>query len=260
MIGILDSGIGGITALKELMRLLPDESFIYLADEAHRPYGNRSRGEICRYSASALSFFAQNGADAALLACGTASSLALDFCKRSFAFPVYGVTEPAVHAALQATKSKRIAVAATEATVKSESFERLFRRYAPDADIFPLACAPLVTLAEDGALPEQAYSTVCKCLAPICEKKPDTLILGCTHFSILQNVIATYLPHTTLIDSGKEAARVLAAEYVSRKKSDRRRAPRVRIFTTQDTVSFSRRTAELFGEKVRVYRCDPHII
>ena len=257
MIGVFDSGIGGITALKELLRLMPQESYVYLADEAHCPYGIRSRTDICRYAAAAVSFFTEKGCDRVLFACGTASALALDFCRKSFTVPIYGVIDPAVQAAAAASQSRRIAIAATEATVKDGRYETLLRRYAPDASVFAIPCAPLVPLAECGARQEEVFAAVKSCLAPLRHAKPDVLILGCTHFSLLQNAIRTYLPGIILIDSAVHGAKALHAEYISPK--NKKSAPSLRLYTTKDRATFSRRASAILGTKVTVHEV-PHSI
>lgn len=248
MIGVFDSGLGGLTALRELSRLLPDGDFIYLADTAHLPYGKHSRGDICRFSARALSFLGEQGADAVLLACGTASSLAYDFCKRYFTFKIYEVIEPSVLAAVSSTKSHRIGVAATEATVKSGIFPRLFKKYDPACELTEISCPSLVSLIESGEDTDTVcYDAVRECLLPLLARKIDTLILGCTHFALLKPAISAFLPSVTLIESGKEGAFALYEERTGTLPAAEplRRGPRIRLYTTGDAEALSRRASAL---------------
>lgn len=249
MIGVFDSGIGGLTALGELMQLLPHEDFLYFADEAHRPFGALPRIDVCRHTAAALRFFEEQGCDRVLLACGTASALAMEFCKQNFTFPLYGVIEPTAEEAAVCSRNRRIAVAATEATVKSGAYERALRRTCPDAQLFPIACAPLVALAERGADGEECYRAVATALSPLRAQKPDTLILGCTHFSLLSRAIHTFLPHTALIDSGKAGARRLAEEYQAPPRGPRR-GGRLRVYTTQNSQEFTERIRAILNKRI----------
>lgn len=257
MIGVFDSGIGGVTALKELLRLMPQESYIYFADEAHCPYGIRSRTDICRYTAAAVSFFTEKGCDRVLFACGTASALSLDFCRKNFPLPIHGVIEPTVQAAAVASKSRRIAIAATEATVKDGRYETLLRLYAPDATLFAIPCAPLVPLAECGARQEEVFAAVKSCLAPLRYAKPDVLILGCTHFSLLQSAIRAFLPDITMIDSAAQGAAALCAAHTPLK--NKKGTPSLHLYTTKDRATFSRRASAILGKKVTA-RQAPHSI
>lgn len=264
MIGVFDSGLGGLTALKELSDLLPEEGFLYLADTAHLPYGKKTSGDICRFSARAVSFLTDMGADSVLLACGTASSLAFDFCKRYFTCELYEVIEPSVLAAVRATKSRRIGVAATEATVKSGIFPRLFQRYAPDCLVCEAGCPSLVTLSEHGECADtHSYDAVRKSLAPFLCDKVDTLILGCTHFALLSPYIHALLPSVTLIESGKEGARALFDNTQSGKAGARKHlkgAGALRIFTTGDAERLSVRASFLLQRRVRAEKINQDII
>ena len=259
MIGVFDSGLGGLTALKELCALLPFENFLYLADTAHLPYGERTRGELCRFSARAVSFLHEKGASAVLFACGTASSLAFDFCKRYFTFPLYEVVTPSVLRAASLSKSRRIGVAATKATVESGVFRRLFGKYAPDCTLFEVCCPSLVSLSEEGdGCDIVRYDAVCSSLLPLKNKKIDTLILGCTHFALLRPAITALFPSVSLIESGKEGALSLA---------ETREAPsttvnggRIRLFTTKDERTLSVRASELLGRGLKAEKIDPDII
>ncbi len=264
MIGVFDSGLGGLTALKELLTLLPDEKFLYLADTAHLPYGKKTRGDVCRFSARAVSFLKEMGADTVLLACGTASSLAFDFCKRYFTCKLFEVAEPSVLAAVCATRSRRIGVAATEATIKSGVFPRLFQKYAPDCMLSEACCPSLVSLAELGERDDNAsYDAVRESLAPFVRDKVDTLILGCTHFALLYPYIHALLPSVALIESGKEGARALIESVrgnAAQGGTHRQSAISLRLFSTGDAECLSQRASLLLQRRVRAEKLNQDII
>ena len=265
MIGVFDSGLGGLCALKELCALMPEDSYLYLADTAHLPYGKRPRGDICRFSARAVSFLREQGADCVLFACGTASSCAFDFCKRYFAFELYEVVEPSVLAAVRATQSRRIGIAATEGTIKSGLFPRLFKKYDPACELTQLCCPSLVSLIESGECRDTAcYDAVRECLSPFAQSKVDTVILGCTHFAFLKSAISTLLPSATIIESGKEGAKnlfearnsgIFSAAYASGKV-----LPKLRLYTTGNASALSARASSLLGRKVIAEKINQDII
>ena len=250
MIGVLDSGVGGLCALKTLRRLCPEEDLVYLADTAHLPYGEHARGDICRYTARALCFFLSEGVDRVLLACGTASALALDFCRHSFPFPVFGVLTPAVLAAARATVSRRIGVVATRASISCGAYERLLHRYAPSANIFSCPAPDLVSLAEagDGDL-EKIYKVIGASLCPLREAGIDTLVLGCTHFSLLKEGFSAFFPGVKLIDAATIAAEDLVSTYFPRHERGR-----LRLYATQDEQHLALRANAVLGERVRAKR------
>lgn len=211
MIGIFDSGVGGLCALREARRRLPDCDFLYFGDTGRLPYGTRSPDTVIRYSMQALRFLRAQGAERALAACGTVSSVALGRLERARILPVSGVVEPAVRAALRATRNRRVAVLGTAATIESGSFERALRRHG--VLTAGVACPLFVALAENGLTdPRDAAvrSLAARYLAPLRGFGADTVILGCTHFPLLRRAIGAALPGVTLIDSAREASCYLA--------------------------------------------------
>ena len=213
MIGVFDSGLGGLTALREAQRLLPDHDFVYFGDTGRVPYGTRSPETITRYAAQSLRFLHGQHADAVLAACGTVSSVALDRLQRDYFFPMVGVVKPAASAAAAATRNGRIGVIGTGATIASRSFEKRLKALDDTIETMGVACPLFVSLVENGFIAEDddiALPAVRRYLAPLQEFGIDTLILGCTHFPLLADVIRRVLPDVTLINSGQEAARELA--------------------------------------------------
>lgn len=213
MVGIFDSGLGGLTALKEAMALMPDCDFVYFGDTGRVPYGTRSPETIRKYAAEAMRFLSECGVDAVLAACGTVSSVALDSLTKDFDFPIIGVVNPAVRDALSATKNKRIAVAGTGATIRSGTFEKLLKSADAKIETIGIPCPLFVPLVENGFIESENEVTRLvaeKYLAPVREFGADTLILGCTHFPIISDIISSVLPGVTLINSGRSAAVELA--------------------------------------------------
>ena len=211
-IGVFDSGVGGLTAVRCLRRLLPGEDIVFFGDTARVPYGSRTPQEIHRFARENLAFLRSFGARAVLAACGTISAIALDDLQDA-GIPVCGVLLPAVERAVQVTRSGRVGVIATPASIGSGGFQRALR--ARGCDVTANACPQYVPLAEQGRvrpgdpLVEQVTAEY---LAPMREAEVDTLILGCTHFPLFREVIAAYLGEgVTLVDSSAEAASALAA-------------------------------------------------
>ncbi|HIW72840.1 MAG TPA: glutamate racemase [Firmicutes bacterium] len=208
-IGVFDSGLGGLTAVRELMRLLPGEDIVYFGDTGRVPYGNRSRETLEKYARQDCRFLLGKNVKRIIAACGTVSSVAPHVLK---ALPVRatGVVELAAEAAARITRNKRIGVIGTQATIHSGSFERHIRDRLPDAAVFPQACPLFVPLVENGWIgrdDEVALLTARRYLMPLKAAGVDTLILGCTHFPLLAPLIGDVMGDgVALIDSGREAA------------------------------------------------------
>lgn len=210
MIGIFDSGLGGLTALKVLHRLSPGEELTYFGDTGRVPYGTRSAATIIKYATQDASFLLSQGVDAILVACGTASTTALKHLQATLPIPVIGVVEPAAKAASRVTKNGKIAVIGTPATIRTGAFEVALQAIFPSLTVISRPCPLFVPLVEAGFTAVDCEITRLTCehyLAPIRESGADTLILGCTHYPLIAEIIASILPNVTLISSGAEAAR-----------------------------------------------------
>ncbi len=213
MIGVFDSGLGGLTALRAARQLLPDADFVYFGDTGRVPYGPRSNDTIVHYATQIMHFLAEMKVQAVLTACGTVSSVALDTLRSFCQFPIIGVVEPAARAAVATTKNGRVGIIGTGATIKSGSFDKALHRLSPDIKTMGEACPLFVPLVENGFIDENDNVTLevaRRYLEPIAAFGADTLILGCTHFPIIAPCIQKILPNVTLINSGLEAARALA--------------------------------------------------
>ncbi len=219
-IGIFDSGVGGLTVLRELMRLLPGEEYYFLGDTARLPYGTKGRDTIAGYTLKAAHRIVSVAPVKMLVvACNTASSVALPILRAAFpGIPVLGVIEPGARAAVRASRSGRIAVLATEATVRGGAYEEAIHGLRPDATVFSQACTLFVSLAEEGWFDGDVVEGIIRrYLGGILgeHEKPDTVLLGCTHFPLLRDAIARVVGQdVAIVDSASTTAedvvRVLA--------------------------------------------------
>jgi glutamate racemase len=210
-IGIFDSGVGGLTVYRALHNRLPNERFIYLGDTARVPYGTKSLATVERYAIENSQFLASRGIKLLVVACNTASALALPKIRAEIGLDVVGVIGPGARKAVEVTKNEvkqRIAVIATEATVSSGAYAEAIRRASAKAEILQTACPLFVPLAEEGwSGEEETYSIARKYLQKIVEFQPAALVLGCTHYPILRDVIQqTVSERVKLIDSGEACA------------------------------------------------------
>lgn len=215
-IGVFDSGIGGLTVLKALVERLPNEGFLYLGDTARLPYGTKTPGTVERYALQAVAELVRRGVKAVVVACNTASAAALPALAAAHPdLPVIGVIEPGAAAAVAATRTTRIAVIATEGTVRGGAYQREILRLLPRAEVTAIAATLFVALAEEGWTGgEVAIATARRYLAPLfvqADAAPDVLVLGCTHFPPLAGVIREVAGETThIVDSARTTAEALA--------------------------------------------------
>lgn len=212
-IGIFDSGVGGLTVLHAMLAALPGEDLVYLGDVARHPYGIKSAETVTRYSLENTDFLRARGVKMVVVACNSASSVALDALAAANAdVPIVGVIEPGARAALAKTRTGRIGVIGTEATIASGAYTRALRRLRPDVELYTRACPLLVPLAEEGwtegAIARDIVETY---LSSLTRSGIDTLILGCTHYPLLKPVIADVMgAGVVLVDSAEETAREVA--------------------------------------------------
>jgi glutamate racemase len=209
MIGVFDSGLGGLTAIRSLEQLLPNEKIIYFGDTGRVPYGTRTRDTVIKYAMQDMRFLSSHNVDAVLIACGTVSSTAIEKIRDTFKIPVFGVVEPSAERAVKMTKNKIIGVIGTGVTVSSGSFENAIHSIDPDVKVISRACPLFVPLVENGFVNrdnEITRLTAEYYLKEIRESGADTLILGCTHFPIIADIISDVLPGIELVNSGEEAA------------------------------------------------------
>ena len=262
-IGVFDSGIGGLTAMKDLIRLLPNEDILYFGDTARVPYGSHSKETIIRYARQDLSFLLSRNVKAVLVACGTASATALTELRGMTKIPVMGVIDAAAEAAVRAG-ARRVAVLATGASVRSRAYSEALNGLDPGIRVMEKACPLFVPLIENGYADcgnPVTRMVIRDYLDAIRLFEPEAVILGCTHYPLLKEGIRAELPEAVIVESGKEAAIALADEINStdlRAEPDRKGERRYAV--SEITDSF-RETCELFlgesiGEQIEVVRFD----
>ena len=210
-IGVFDSGVGGLTVVKEIMSALPNESIVYYGDTARVPYGSKSAETIIAYSRQIARFLMTQEVKAIVVACNTASALALETIKAEFAVPFVGVVKPGAKMAAQATQNKRIGIIATEGTISSGIYEKFLKATSPEVEVFGKACPLFVPLAEEGWLNDTVTKQVAeRYLAELKEKQVDALVLGCTHYPLLRGVIGEVMGEgVTLVNPAYETAKEL---------------------------------------------------
>jgi len=211
-IGIFDSGIGGLTVAAAIRTRLGNEDIFYLGDTARVPYGGKSRQTVERYSVEISGLLLAEGAKAIVVACNTASALALEKLRSLFRAPILGVVAPGADAAATQSKNGKIGVIGTRATIASGAYERAIRLLRPEAQVSSVPCPLLVPLIEEGLLEDPITDLVlARYLSPLLEKGIDTLVLGCTHYPLLKTAIARCVPGVQLVDSAENCALALAA-------------------------------------------------
>jgi glutamate racemase len=252
-IGVFDSGVGGLTVLRALIGALPVEDFLYLGDTARLPYGTKSAETVARYSVRAAGALVNRGVKALVVACNTASATALPALRESFpALPVIGVIEPGAQAACEASSSGRIAVLATEGTVKGGAYQRAILALRPGAHVTQIAAQVFVALAEEGWSEGEAVDAVTSRYLAHLDARVDTVVLGCTHFPLLAGAIAKQLgPTRRVVDSAATTARAAAAELAARNLATRaNRAGNVHLMATDSPERFARVGARFLGASI----------
>jgi len=208
-IGIFDSGVGGLTVAKKVFQLLPKEDVIYFGDTARYPYGPRSKEIVKKFSAQNINFLLSQKVKCVVVACNTASALALNDLEKDCSTPMIGVVRPGAFGSVKATKNGKIGVIGTLGTISSGAYEKAIHEIDPLKKVYSVACPLFVALAEEGYIDKDAtYLIAFEYLEPLIKKKVDTLVLGCTHYPLLKKVISKIMgKEVTLIDSAEETAR-----------------------------------------------------
>jgi len=211
-IGIFDSGVGGLTVLRELTKTLPQEDTIYFGDTARVPYGTKSPDTVIRYSQEIAAFLTKQDIKLLVVACNTASAVVLPTLRRSLSIPVVGVIEPGAKRAVEVTRSGVIGVIGTSGTIRSSAYSRAIKRLNPNISVLARPCPLFVPLAEEGWTDNEiARMTAHLYLDELRQADVDTLVLGCTHYPLLKKTIADVIgPNVTLVDSAEETARTVA--------------------------------------------------
>jgi len=211
-IGIFESGVGGLTVLKEVVKALPQEDTIYLGDTARVPYGTKSPETVTRYSLQVTSFLVERDIKLLVVACNTASAVSLDALKNHFSIPIIGVIEPGARRAVSVTRSGKVGVIGTTATIQSSAYSKAIKKIDRGIEVVTRACPLFVPLAEEGWVDnEVARLTARNYLQGLKDEGVDTLVLGCTHYPLLKGIIAEVMGDgVELVDSAEETARTVA--------------------------------------------------
>ena len=207
-IGVFDSGLGGLTVLKELSRLLPSEDIVYFGDSGRTPYGTKSKDTVIRYTLQDINFLLSHNVKMVVIACNTASACSLDVVSAKYNVPVVEVIGPGARAAASVTQNNRVAVIGTSATINSRVYEKALKNVSDDIAYFGKACPMFVPLVEEGWWNKKITEDIISIyLSDLKCYSPDTLILGCTHYPLLKNAIAKVLgPEIALVNSAASVA------------------------------------------------------
>ncbi len=207
-IGVFDSGLGGLTCVKELMEILPDEPIVYFGDTGRVPYGSKSNETIIKYVKSDINFLETFDLKMIIIACGTASAIALPQIKNELAVPTFGVVDAAANAAVSATKNNKIGIIGTKGSIRSGAYVEKIKEKNPEIEATGIACPLFVPLVEEGKTKGEVVRLIAEeYLAPMKSAGVDTLILGCTHYPLLKDIIGEIMGKgVTLIDPGKVTA------------------------------------------------------
>lgn len=207
IIGVRDSGVGGLTVARRIKNLLPQSQLLYFADTAHVPYGDRTPDEVRHYALSISRFLIENGAQILVFACNTSSALALELARQQFELPIIGTIEPGARTALAATQSGRVGVLATRATVETGVYGQWLKRLNPEVEVKEIGCPAFVPLVESEQTETPAAQAAAReYLAPLLEFGADTVVLGCTHYPLLLNALQEAAPEIRFVDPAEAVA------------------------------------------------------
>lgn len=252
-IGIFDSGIGGLTVLKELVEQLPDEDIIYFGDTARIPYGTKSKEAVVKYSFQCIKFLLSKDIKAIIIACNTASAVALAPALAEFEIPILGVIEPGAKAAVKETQNEKIGVIGTTGTINSEAYQQEIRKLSPQSEVIGVACPLFVQIVEDGwEDTEIAKLTAEKYLIDMVEHDVDTLVLGCTHYPILRYTLSKVLGNRVrLVNPAYETAREVK-EILTEKKllASRDEKPNHEFYVSDDPEKFRRIGGNILNKNI----------
>ncbi len=253
-IGVIDSGVGGLTVVHELMRQLPNENIIYVGDTLRCPYGPRPAEEVQRFTREMVAFLLQQPIKMLVIACNTATAFTLESLRQELSIPVVGVIHPGARAAIKVSQSEQVGVIGTLGTINSGAYEATLKQLKPSLRVASLACPSFVPLVEEGEVEgQQAFEVVSAALRPFIEQHPmDTLVLGCTHYPLLRPVIQEVVGEAIqIISSNEEVANEVSSvlgflEQLNVATEERNHA----FYTTGDEERFQRVHQHLFGDDV----------
>lgn len=252
-IGLFDSGVGGLTVMREVARLLPNEDLIYFGDTARVPYGTRSPETIVRYTKEGASFLFEKGIKLLIIACHTACSHAYSILRDEFSIPILGVIESGCQKLIRETKKSRVAVLGTTSTIRSGVHQAIIRAQAPQIEIYPMACPLFVPLIEEGLIDHSATQLIADhYLHPLKEKNIDAALLACTHYPLLRRIIQNSLGSAvSLIEPAEITARQAHAMLdLQGLLNTKRKSPHYQFYASDDPEKFSRLALTFLGSQV----------
>ncbi len=256
-VGVFDSGLGGLTAVKELKKILPDEKIIYFGDTGRVPYGTRSSEIITKYALDDMNFLSSFGVKAVLIACGTVSSIAIDTLRQSFDVPITGVVQPAAKKACELTRTGKIAILATPATVKNAAYQREIEKISPGAKVLGVGCPMFVPLVENGYINEDCKVTrliADEYISQLVMFKPDVIILGCTHYPIISEIIKqsakALIGDVHIIDSGAQGALAVRDFLCENNLLAQNTSSQQQYFISDETQNFEKAASIFLGERI----------
>ncbi|HZQ67759.1 MAG TPA: glutamate racemase [Terriglobales bacterium] len=258
VIGVFDSGFGGLTVLKELVHLIPEADYLYFGDTARLPYGSKSAETVSRYAVGATQYLEQHGAEMLVVACNTATALALDQVQQASKVPVVGVVEPGAERAAAATQNRKVVVIGTEATISSHAYLKAL--HARQIEAHEKACPLLVPLVEEGWVEHPVTEQVARIYLQEAFGdgfgSADVLVLGCTHYPLIKPLLRRVAPeHVTIVDSAESTAHVVCRKLEREPLQtpqipERRHHPRIRFFATDSVAKFKRMGPQFLGHAI----------
>ena len=262
-IGVFDSGFGGLTVLKALLELIPDADYVYFGDTARLPYGSKSMETVARYAVEAAHYLEAQGAQLLVIACNTATALALDRIVAAAHVPVVGVVEPGAEAAAAMSRNKKVVVVGTEATVSSHAYRMALEARGLEAR--EKACPLLVPLVEEGWVEHSVTEEVARIYLSEAFADgfgdADVLVLGCTHYPLLKGLLDRVAPgHVSIVDSAESTARAVAGRLgnllgpAADEREERRAVPRIKFFATDSVEKFRRLGEQFLGRAIEDVR------
>lgn len=252
-IGIFDSGVGGLTVLAEIRKNLPSENIIYLGDTKNFPYGNRSKEEIIEFAIQNVKTLIEKGAKIIVIACGTATSQALEVLKEKFTIPIIGIIEPTVKY-IKNQNYKQIGVIATEGTIRSGAWEAKLKEKIPGIQVTNKACPMLATIAEEGkAQSKEGRQVIKEYMVPFKEKHIDKIILGCTHYPIYEKIIREELGYEVeLINTGVTVSKFLKQYLKDNNLENNEKQKKEKIYLTKPEKEFKKIAENILGESLDI--------
>ncbi|MDO5714161.1 MAG: glutamate racemase [Tissierellia bacterium] len=250
-IGVFDSGVGGLSVLRQCRKYFPKDTFLYLGDTKHMPYGKKTRDEVVNYTKKAFSFFEKEGVKAGIIACNTATAAALDEVQKNFSFPIFGVIKPACQEVVKRTINNKVLLIATEGTVKSNVYENTIKEYNRNIFLESIGCPHLVIAVEDGYGDHYIGGKIAiDYISRAKEKDFDTLILGCTHFPVVQRNLEDYFKGKRRKIEIIDPAYPTVKDLLKNIPPETKRKGKVKYYVTGDVKKFEKVAKKITGEKI----------